>query len=552
MVINRELYIATIFLAALSAPAFAADLTSTQQKLFKDAQTHMVQVQTNLKLAQETSAGNPSASKAKLAFTRIDSTRQSIEQVKARLVELPAANADVESLQKQLDAAVKAVEVLEAHLTGKKDDKPQEKTTSPPGAQQTPKQPQANPTVPLDYRQQEELKNARFYVTEVEGLAGGVQEIVEKVNPVADPKTLDFELIQKGMNTITKARERAKLARERLDILPPTGSGVKETIDDLDKALASVAESEKVLTPIHATLSAIINPANYASLTADTARLNELAAMFADLNVFTQNREKATAIVKEMQAASAEHERLIKSYADLIRQQTPEGTKLESASRHFQDKYGSFAAAVAKQKETLPAEIDEDLKKAHEAADKAVADKNPAYYSGAVSQQMGLVDEKIALLEAIDANKAIPAKDHVAKARQSLKQRQDILKESIIAANELPPDRFKGSDRDQLGKLATEAWLKVQPGAKVLAIRIPSQDWNHEVLWRHQTDSWYKIDRSKIQVQLLVGHDDKLAVVQPIDLWKNHLEADAIIASPLHEKDAELSPRDFLLLDKVK
>ena len=274
--------------------------------------------------------------------------------------------------------------------------------------------------------------------------------------------------------------------------------------------------------------------------------------MFANPNVFVENREKATAIVKEVQAASAEHDRLVKSYADLIRQQTPEGKQLDSASRHFRDKLTGFANALALQKETLPAQIDEGLKAANEAADKAVADKNPVYFSGAVSQKMGQVDEELALFEAIDAGRAAPAKDRVAKARLALKERQDVLKDSIIAANELPPDRYKGSDRDQLGKIATDAWLKIQPGAKVLAIRIPSQDWNHEVLWRHQTDSWYKIDRSKLQVQLLVGHDDKLAAVQPIDLWKNHLEADAITASPLHEKATELSPQDFLLLDKIR
>jgi hypothetical protein len=515
----------------------------------------MVQVQTNLKLAQEAGSGPASPSKTKLALTRIASTRQSLEEVRARLAELPAAHPDVQTFQKQFEAAVKSAEELDARLTSKESDKPGQKAASAPKAQEAPRQPrepQANPTAPLDYRQQEELKNARFYVAETEGLAGGAQQLVEQVKSAADPKALDFQLIQQGINTIAKARERAKSARDRLDKLPAAGPGVKDTIDELEKALASIADSEKVLTPIHEKLSAVVNPANYATLPADTARLRELAAMFANPNVFVENREKATAIVKEAQAASAEHDRLVKSYADLIRQQTPEGKQLDSASRHFMDKWNGFATALAQQKQTLPAQIDADLQGASEAADKAVAEKNPVYFSGAVSQQMGLVDEKLALLEAIDSSGAAPVKDRIAKARQTLKQRQEVLKESIIAANELPPDRYQGSDRDRLGKIATDAWLKIQPGAKVLAIRIPSQDWNHEVLWRHQTDSWYKIDRSKLQVQLLVGHDDKLAVVQPIDLWKNHLEADTITASPLHEKATELSPQDFLLLGKVK
>jgi len=408
--------------AAICTPAMAADLTPGQQKLLKDAQTYMGQVQANLKLAQETAAGRLSPSRANLAFSRIDSTKGSLAQVKSRLVELPASHPDVAALQREHDDAGKALEELEALLTGGKEDGPRE-------------------------------------------------------SPVA----------------------------------------------------------------VH-----------HDTLNLETARLRELAKMFADPNVLTENREMAAAIVRESQAASAEHDRLVKSYADLIRQQTPEGKQLESASEYFQEKWSAFSAALAKQKETLQAQIEADITGAQAAAEEAVAKEKPLLFSSIVSRQMSLAEEKLVLLEAIDPTEAAFIKERVANARQAVGRLPERLKDAIIATNGLPADLYSGLDREQLASIAKDAWSKVQPDAKVLDIRIPSRDWNRAVYWRHQTDSWYKIDRSRLQVQLVVAHDDKLAVVRPVNLWKNHLEKDAISAFPFHEKGAGLSPQDFLLLGKVK
>ncbi len=47
-------------------------------------------------------------------------------------------------------------------------------------------------------------------------------------------------------------------------------------------------------------------------------------------------------------------------------------------------------------------------------------------------------------------------------------------------------------------------------GAKVLGARIPSADWKRVTEWRWGSDSFYKVDYSRVQVQLLVDHDGKV------------------------------------------
>lgn len=95
-------------------------------------------------------------------------------------------------------------------------------------------------------------------------------------------------------------------------------------------------------------------------------------------------------------------------------------------------------------------------------------------------------------------------------------------------------------------------WKKRQPDAEFLAVRSPSAEWKHEVIWRNQAGIWYKIDRSKLQVHLTVKSDDKLAGFESINLWKNHPNNDELKAFPFHDEGWEYQPQSFMLLKNVK
>ena len=108
------------------------------------------------------------------------------------------------------------------------------------------------------------------------------------------------------------------------------------------------------------------------------------------------------------------------------------------------------------------------------------------------------------------------------------------------------------ADRDELVAYATKAWAELQPDAQVLTARIPSQAWTRDTRWEWSNGAFYKIDASKVQVQLIVKHDDTLAVIRPVNLYKNHLKGDTVNAYPMDAIDEDLLPQRYLMLEKVK
>ena len=51
---------------------------------------------------------------------------------------------------------------------------------------------------------------------------------------------------------------------------------------------------------------------------------------------------------------------------------------------------------------------------------------------------------------------------------------------------------------------------------------------------------------------MLVKHDDKLAVIRPVNLWIDHVSNDKQSAFPMDGLKDELPPHRYLLLEKVK
>lgn len=542
------------------AAVHARDLPPAEQQLLADAISHQDRLDAALKLAQETAGpgdATPPPSKARLAMARLESAMSAAAQVKARLEKLPPDDAGVKALQTRYDTSQAGINALTDRLTGKNAPPPDEN----PAGQSSPAPAGRQPTAPaagadgvkLDYRQETSLKNARFTVREVQGRAEALSQLVASVNQVADPATLDYQLIGRGINTIEDARRRIQNANEHLKDLPPDGRGVAEVRQELDAAVAQVDAAEKVLAPIHQQLAKLVDPGSYPNFKTDLDRLREIAQMFGDPeSMFAGDRARAAQVVRETPAAVAEYQRILKSYAPLMGQQTEMSRQLEGAGRNFQSRMEAFVAVMNQARQSLPGEIDASIAEVNRMADDAIANQRPAWFSGGIPQHVGFVEERVALLEAVDAEAARVGAGKLAELRASLKERESSLAQAIIAANNLPPDAYSGGDKAELVKRATDAWLKVQPDAQVLKVCIPGENWRRETLWRNQTGDWYKIDRSRLQAQVLVRQDDRLAVIRPVNLWKDHLQNDQISATPLDDTVTTPGPRSLLPLEKVK
>ena len=556
--IQRAITLAGLLFIAGAAPLWA-DLDATQKQVLATADNGLKQLEVNLKLA-EGAAGPGSAaiqgSKARLVQSRLAMAKAPVAQLTELVAKLPAADPQVAALKKRLVNVSASIEVIEGRLAGK----PAEPAPAAPGpvggkpknaTEKNAPAPVAG-EVRLDYKQEQLAKDARSYLAEVDGLTGGAADVVKEITPVKDRQTIDHRRVQAAANAIAKGRQRAGLVKGRLDQLPANGKGVAELVTQYNEQIAALDASDKVIAPLHKELSALVNPASYPDLEADIKRIQQLALMYQGSDVLTRNYERAAVLVGQAPAADAEVKRITLACAPLIHQKTAEGERLEKMSQFYQENFADFSAAAAKQKQALPGEIEADLAKSRQLADQAVAEQKPAFFSGGIPVAVAIAENKIILLRTLDPARADTMQAKVTAARQHLKARESSLKDAIIAANELPPNRYAGQDKANLEHLAVAVWKKSDPAAEVLAIRFPSEQWDRETLLRWENRTWRPIDRSNLQAQLLVKQDDKRAVIRPINLWIDHLNNHQLTAIPMDDAKDELPPQRILLIERIK
>jgi len=531
---------AALLLCGIGQPLLGRDLDARQKQLLADAQSHQARFEANMKLALDSAGPGdapPAGSKARLAKARLGAAMQSVPTLEARFGELPADDEAVKQLRSRFDATVANGKSLEARLSG-------QSGAPNPGAP-------AAAGAKLDYRQEELLKGAKFNLDTVDGYANGIDELIAKINQTADKKSIDFRLVLQGMQTVGEARRKLGFAGESIAQLPADGRGVAEAVAQQKTLAARIDAADKILVPLNTQLQATVDIGNYPDFNDDRKRLNELTIMF-DPALIESQKSMAVEVINQADAARQERNRIVAKYDDLIQQDTDAGRQIKGSAEYFDSKYSSFADAVGKWKQSAPAEIDASIKDVNEMVASAVAEQKPAFFNGGVPQRMSFVEERVNLYGAIDPEGAKPYVEKLTALRATVKQEQAKLSEGIIAANELPPDRYRGDDRAAIEAAAIAEWKGVQPDAQIVRICIPSQEWSRESMWRLQNTTWYKIDRSKLQVQLLVAYDDRLAVIRPVNVWIDHISNDKRTATSLDDIKDELPPDRYVLLAKVK
>ena len=529
----------------LSLPVLAQELSGEQQGKLNAVVSGLNQVKTNLKLAQDSAGPGtevPQGSKAKLSRMRLDTAAVNMPQLKQWLAELPADAAAVKPVAAEFSATEQAIAALDARLSGESAALP----AATPAATAT--------AVRLSYQQEEVLKGAQYNLNEVEGYAAALTQLVGELKPQTDQMAIDYRQVQTGMNTIDTARLKAGFTRDDLDKLPADGQGVAQTAGGLKAALSEIDTAETYLKPLSVALSKSIDPANYPNLQADLKRLGELSSMYGNPKILQGDWPQAAAVLKEVPAAQAEAARIAQVYQSLIQQQTEAGRRFDGAGKYFQENLQAFQAAAEQEKQALPQQIRADLAEANHIADMAATDQNPLLFTGGVPQAMGNALDKLALYSVLDPAQAPALAKELKSTEASLQQREKSLGALIIQQNPLPPDRYTGADREKVIAAAVDAWKGQQADFTLLASRIPSEAWNRETLWQYSNRAWSYVDRSKLQVQLIIADEDdeSLAIIQPVNIWMDHQKGDTLIGTPLHSGDEALQPGSYLLRDKIR
>ncbi len=528
------------------------------EALLGKAENEVKNAEYDLKSARESAgtAANPAkGSRAKLTTMRLDSAQKRLDQAAVYLKELPADDASVSSVQGRYDTAAAGVAEVRAILNPSappKEAKPVE--SAPADAEGSGEaEPAPAPTVPkLDYKQEELLKNARWYVRETTGYTNAVAAVVARID--ADgPKPVHSE-IRDGLATVETAKKKHALAADYIAQLPAGHPQVQPVADQVTEAAALIGAQESRLRAVDVELAKLTGMEHYPNYDADFKLMQDLAGRYRSFGFTVQQPEKLAQVVQEDGQVLAEITRIAKTYVPLVEQKTDAGDQMERIFNHFQSSRNEFAAELVEYKKTLPAAFEADLKEAMDIADQGVAEQKPMFFgeNSGIEQRFGWAETKLLVLRAFGEEEAKPYVTRLAEVRAQVREQAKSLEAKIIAENTLPPDRYTGGDRDVLVEYATKAWAEQQPDAQVLTACIPSQDWTRDTRWQWSNGAFYKIDASNVQVQLIIKHDDKLAVVRPVNLYKNHLKGDTVNAYPMDEAGEELQPRRYLMLEKVE
>ncbi len=577
----RVSYILLLWLLLASSSLLQAQaLSAEQQQKLAAVESGLKRVQTNYQLAADSAGtGTPTGSKARLSKMRLDSAAVDMPQLKQWLSELPADQPEVKAVAEQFALTEQNIQQLDDRISGKSTApvapvaapaaaaQPAAQATSPaapattvaPVAAAVPTPAQAAPAaadapVKLGYPLADVLKAAQFNLREVQGNAAALTKSMNELKPEADQLSINYRTVLASMTTLENARRKAGFTQDSLNKLPSNGQGVAETAAELSIANAQLDTAEAYFKPLNQQLSALIDPANYPNLQIDLKRLTELSAMYYNPMMLQTDRPQAAAVLAQADAAKAEAIRIAQAYLPLMVQQTEEGKRVEGAGNAFLENLSAFQAAAEQERQSLPAQIRADLAEADKVAQQAVAEQKPLFFTGGVPQYMGFANDKLALYQALDPKQGPAMAKEVKAMEAKLAQSEQSLSQLIIQQNTLPPDRFAGPDRAKAIEVATDAWTYQQKDFKVLASRIPSENWSRETLWQYSNGTWYYVDRSKLQVQLIVADEknDKQAVILPINIWKDHQKGDSMIGTPLFSGDEKLQPSSFMLRDKIK
>ncbi|MCB9897050.1 MAG: hypothetical protein H6825_03485 [Planctomycetes bacterium] len=498
----------------------------------------------------------PAGSAAKLAKLRLDQAFGDLEPA-GKLLATAGGAAGAAEANARYAAAAALHERLAAILTGK----PATPATEPAGSADPPRtsaaeaQPVAPATVKLGYPHADNLKNTLFTMREVEGLTTSLGAWLDALRPVDDPLTIDFRTSAAALDTLAEARRKAGFVRDGLAKIPANGEGVAEAQQRLADAEATLDAAEEFFVPLDAKLRALVDPAAYPQFDADLQRLRELSRMYAGPELtFQSDRAQAVAAFAQADAAEQEGRRILDVYARLVAQQTDQGVRIASACEQLLSQRRDFLAVAEAQKAVLPGEIRAHLAEADRYADEAVAAQKPLWFTGGIPQCMGWADEKLGLYAALDPAGGVTLAHEVDAMRASLRTRADSLRELIIRENPLPPDGYEGDDRDAAVAVAIDAWKHQQPDFELLAVRIPSKAWSRETKWTYSNGSWYFVDRSTLQVRLIVADTEnpEYAIDRPVNVRRDHQKGDTLIGVPLRGIEEALEPNEYVLRSRVE
>jgi hypothetical protein len=307
---------------------------------------------------------------------------------------------------------------------------------------------------------------------------------------------------------------------------------------------SDIKQLEKIRKKINSGLKASesLSLANYPTYKQDLDFLNNLYKKYSKTNIFSEKNEAlAKKLMSSYENDKKALDKLKKQYAGFIKGNATANApnykvagNMSRNMRNASDWFSKFEQAQKTYIENAVPDIEKLLKKTQDMVDQAVKEKRTAWFTGGgIQHNMTRTESRLNSFAVIKGEKNPQVKQlkvKFTKLSKDVKKAEETLKEEILASQKMPANAYRGRDKNTITSMAAKEWRKKHPGKPILAKGIAMPNWDRKTEWRYGSvdGKRYKVDRSSLQVWVIVKTDNLIATQYIVEFSKNHTKRNKI------------------------
>jgi hypothetical protein len=231
----------------------------------------------------------------------------------------------------------------------------------------------------------------------------------------------------------------------------------------------------------------------------------------------SQEPDAFIAIVREHAGDVVIMKNIVGRYKSEIESKSDLGKSIQSAAKGATVGISAFTDGAQDFAKTFQERFRDLIQRAKSDAASAESEKTPGYYDSAL-RQLATAEWMLTILVAFNGEKdptAIMLGEQLAKLTEEYKTSHAKLVRETQRTAKAPEERYQGTDLEVLRRDVTAAWKKKYPNDKLLAVVFDQAEWkiNRLSRWNSATKSWDHVDKSALELTVIVERDSNSALL---------------------------------------